>query len=405
VSGIVNEGIRGQMANASWIRRMFETGLELKQRLGAERVFDFSLGNPDVPPPPAAAEALRALAGRITQPLGVGYVPNAGIPSLRAGLARKLAAEQQTALEARHVLVTCGAAGALTAFFRAVLEPGDEVVCPAPYFVEYGAYCGHFGGVLKAVPSTPPSFQPDLAALEQALGPRARVLLVNSPNNPAGCVYSAATMRAIGELLARCNAGRARPIFLVADEPYRFLTYDGVTVPPVLPLSPFAVVVGSFSKSLSLAGERVGYLAVNPAMPEAQLLLDAVTMTNRTLGFVNAPVLGQALAEALLDSGVDLAVYDRRRRAMAGALAEAGIACPLPQGAFYFFPPAPGGDDHAFVQALLAQNILAVPGRGFGFPGYFRLTFCVDEAVIRRAAPGFKEAMRGKRFGSNGGPT
>ena len=397
MNGIVNDGIRSQMANASWIRRMFETGIELKQRLGADRVFDFSLGNPDVPPPAGVAEALRNLAAKATRPLGLGYVPNAGIPSFRAKLARKLAAEQQTELEAKHVLVTCGAAGALTAFFRAVLDPGDEVVCPAPYFVEYGAYCGHFGGVLRPVPATPPEFQPDLAGIEQAIGPRTRALLINSPNNPAGCIYGAATLRALGAMIARHNAGRERPIFLVADEPYRVLAYDGVTVPPVLPLLPFAVVVGSFSKSLSLAGERVGYLTVNPAMPGVQLLLDAVTMTNRTLGFVNAPVIGQALAEALLDTGVDLAIYDRRRRIMARVLSEAGIAFAQPQGAFYFFPAAPGGDDQAFVQELLAENILAVPGRGFGFPGYFRLTFCVDEDVIARAAQGFKDAAARQR--------
>ena len=392
MNGIVNDGIRHQMAHASWIRRMFETGLELKQRLGAERVFDFSLGNPDVPPPPAVADVLQALASRATRPLGLGYVPNAGIPSFRAKLAAKLAVEQQTELVAKHVLVTCGAAGALTSFFRAVLEPGDEVVCPAPYFVEYGAYCGHFGGVLKPVLATPPDFQLDLAGIDKAIGARTRVLLINSPNNPTGCVYSQATVQALGALLARHNAGRERPIFLVSDEPYRFLAYDGVNVPPVLPLSPFAVVVGSFSKSLSLAGERVGYLTVNPAMPGAQLLLDAVTMTSRTLGFVNAPVIGQALAEALLDSGVDLTIYDRRRHAMAKVLSEAGIAFALPQGAFYFFPEAPGGDDQAFVQELLTENVLAVPGRGFGFPGYFRLTFCVDEAVIVRAAQGFQDA-------------
>jgi len=394
MKGLVNAEICNQMANASWIRRMFETGIELKQRLGAARVFDFSLGNPDVPPPAAAADVLRALADTVVRPRGLGYVPNAGIPSFRAKLARKLAVEQQVALEARHVLVTCGAAGAITAFFRAVLEPGDEVVCPAPYFVEYGSYCGHFGGVLKPVPSLPPDFQPDLAGLEQAIGPRTRVLLINSPNNPTGCIYHAAMLRALGELLARHNAGRERPIFLVSDEPYRMLAYGGVTVPPVLPLSPFAVVVGSFSKSLSMPGERIGYLTVNPAMPEVQLLLDAVTMTNRTLGFVNAPVIGQALAEALLDTGVDLAIYDRRRHAMARVLTDAGITFALPQGGFYFFPAAPGGDDQAFVQELLTENILAVPGRGFGFPGYFRLTFCTDESVILRAAKGFQAVAR-----------
>ena len=230
---IINNTIRSQLANAAWIRRMFETGIELKQRLGADRVFDFSLGNPDVPPPPAVADVLRTLAVSATRPLGLGYVPNAGIPSFRKKLARKLAVEQHVELDAKHVLVTCGAAGAITSFFRAVLDPGDEIVCPAPYFVEYGSYCGNFGGVLKPVPSTPPDFQPDLAAIEQAITPRTRVLLINSPNNPTGCVYRAATLRALGALLARHNAGRERPIFLVSDEPYRFLAYDGVTVPPV----------------------------------------------------------------------------------------------------------------------------------------------------------------------------
>jgi aspartate aminotransferase len=199
-------------------------------------------------------------------------------------------------------------------------------------------------------------------------------------------------MRALGEVLARRNADRERPIFLVADEPYRALAYDGATVPPALPVSPFSVVIGSFSKSLSLAGERVGYVVANPAMPDVQLLVDALTLTNRTLGFVNAPVLGQQLVERLLDASVDVAVYDRRRQAMAAALRGAGIEFAMPRGAFYFFPKAPGGDDLRFVDLLLEENVLAVPGRGFGFPGHVRLAFCVDERVITRAAPSFARA-------------
>ncbi len=390
---VVNPQIRKQMQDASWIRRMFDAGLELKQRVGADHVFDFSLGNPDVPPPAAAAAVLRELAERAIRPMGLGYCPNAGLPSVRATLARKIAEEQQAPLEARHVLVSCGAAGGLVTFFRAVLEPGDEVVCSAPYFVEYGAYAGHFGGVLRTVPAKEPDFQLDLAALEAAIGPRTRAVLVNTPKNPAGCIYDAATMRAVGELVARKNQGRQRPVFLVSDEPYRTLAYDGATVPPVLPLSPFAIVIGSFSKSLSLAGERVGYVAISPEMPDGGVLMDAMTMTNRTLGFVNAPVLGQQLVERLIDSSVDVAVYDRRRHAMAAALRRAGIEFAMPKGAFYFFPRAPGGDDQRFVQLLLDENVLAVPGRGFGFPGHFRLTFCVDEKVIAGAAAGFKRAV------------
>jgi aspartate aminotransferase len=389
---VVTPQIRQQMQDASWIRRMFDAGLELKQRVGADRVFDFSLGNPDVPPPAAAGAVLRALAERAVKPTGLGYCPNAGLPSVRATLARKISAEQQAGVEARHVLLTCGAAGGLVTFFRAVLEPGDEVLCPAPYFVEYGAYAGHFGGVLRAVPAKAPDFALDVASLDEAIGPRTRAVVVNSPNNPAGCIYDAATLRALGEALARRNAGRERPIFLVSDEPYRALAYDGATVPPVLPVSPFSVVVGSFSKSLSLAGERVGYVAANPAMPDVQVLMDAMTMTNRTLGFVNAPVIGQQLVEQLIDSSVDVAIYDRRRQAMAAALRGAGIEFSMPRGAFYFFPKAPGGDDLRFVDLLLEENVLAVPGRGFGFPGHFRLTFCVDERVIERSAPSFERA-------------
>ena len=389
---VITPQIRQQMQDASWIRRMFDAGLELKQRVGADNVFDFSLGNPDVPPPAAAGAALRALADRAVQPMGLGYCPNAGLPQVRAVLARKISAEQQAPVEGRHLILTCGAAGGLVAFFRAVLEPGDEVLCPAPYFVEYGAYAGHFGGVLRTVPSRAPTFELDVAALDQAIGPRTRALVVNSPNNPTGCVYDAASLRALGEVLARRNAGRERPIFLVSDEPYRALAYDGATVPPVLPLSPFSVVVGSFSKSLSLAGERVGYVAASPAMPDVSLLVDAMTMTNRTLGFVNAPVIGQQLVGQLVDVSVDVAIYDRRRQAMAAVLRRAGIEFVLPRGAFFFFPKAPGGDDRRFVDLLLEENVLAVPGRGFGFPGHFRLAFCVDEKVIARAGPSFERA-------------
>ncbi|MDR2850344.1 MAG: pyridoxal phosphate-dependent aminotransferase [Verrucomicrobiota bacterium] len=391
---VIAKAVQDQMAGSSWIRKMFEKGIELKKQFGADRVFDFSLGNPDIPPPARAAEALRGLAERVAQPFGMGYCPNAGLPEFREALAAFLTAQQRAPVQPGHVVVTCGAAGALTSFFRAVLEPGDEVLCPAPYFVEYGSYCGHFGGVLKAVPSLPPGFQPDLAALEAAVTERTRVLLINSPNNPTGCVYSQATLDRLAALVNRVNAARTggRPLFLLSDEPYRFLAYDGAEVPPVLPLSPFALALGSFSKNLSMAGERVGYLAASPAMPDVGLLISAVTLTNRTLGFVNAPVLGQRLAMALLNEGVDVAVYARRRRLMADVLTAAGIRFAMPQGAFYFFPEAPGGDDQAFVQALLAQNVLAVPGAGFGFPGHFRLSFSVEEQVIERSAPGFKAA-------------
>ena len=389
---MISSAIQKQMEGASWIRSMFEKGIELKRQFGAENVFDFSLGNPDIPPPPKTGEMLTALAGQAAAPMAFGYCPNAGLPAFREAIAAMLARQQQLSVIPANVVITCGAAGALTSFFRAVIEPGDEVLSPSPCFVEYGAYCGHFGGVLRTVPSLLPSFQPDLAAMEAAVTDKTRVILINSPNNPTGCVYPQETLAKLGQLIERVNATRQRPLYLVSDEPYRFLAYDDVAVPPVLPVSPFTLVVGSFSKSLSLAGERIGYIAVNPAMPDAALLMNAVAMTSRTLGFVNAPVIGQRLAMGLLDEGVDLSIYARRRTAMAKVLTDAGITFSLPQGAFYFFPEAPGGDDLAFTDALLRHNVLAVPGRGFGLPGYFRLSFSVEDRVIEGSAAGFAAA-------------
>ena len=392
---IIAHSIADQLGNASWIRRMFEAGSELKQRYGADHVFDFSLGNPDLPPPPSARAALEQIAAQTVEARALGYISNAGLPQLREALAAKLAVEQETpGLKAEQVLISCGAAGALSAFFRAVLEPGDEVVCPSPYFVEYGSYCGHFGGVLVPVPARLPTFDLDVEAMLAAIGPRTRAILLNSPNNPTGCIYPAATLAKFAQALERLNAGRERPIFLLSDEPYRFLAYDHAAVAAMLPLSRFAVVVGSFSKSLSIAGERIGYLAIRPDMPDGGLLMQAVTLTTRTLGFVNAPIIGQRMALAMLNDGVDLAIYAERRDVMARVLTEAGIRFTLPRGAFYFFPEAPGGDDLAFVQRLLQENILAVPGRGFGCPGHFRLSFSVETDTIARSADGFRRAVQ-----------
>ena len=391
---LIAADIAEAMANASWIRRMFEAGNALRAERGAENVFDFSLGNPDVPPPAKTRDILHALADDAVRPCGLGYMPNAGLPEFRAALAAKLAAEQGVPLEGRHLVVTVGAAGALVAFFRAVLEAGDEVLVPAPYFVEYGFYCGHFGGKLRAVPMRGPEFALDPDALLAQCTGRTRAILLNSPNNPTGAVYSADALRRLAEALDRLNAARQRPIFLLSDEPYRVFAFDGAVVPPVLPLTPYAVVAGSFSKSLSLAGERIGYLSVNPALEGADTLLAALAMTNRTLGYVNAPILGQRLAMGLLDERVDLARYDARRRKMARVLADAGLRFAMPRGAFYFFPEAPGGDDVAFCRKLLEHGIIAVPGRGFGMPGHIRLCCAVDEAVIERSAPAFKAACR-----------
>ncbi len=386
--------VEGYLSRSSWIRRMFEAGIELKKKYGPENVYDFSLGNPDLAPPAAVAEGLRELADDACKPFAFGYMPNAGYPQVRARLAEVISGEQGTAVTADEVVVTCGAAGGINALFRAVLEPGDEVLCPAPYFVEYGFYAENHRGVLKAVPSKPLTFELDIKALAAAITERTRCVLVNSPNNPTGRIYTLDELASLADVLRQASARTGRPILLISDEPYRFLAYDGAEVPAIFPVYEHSVVVSSFSKNLALAGERVGYVAVNPAMPEAGKLVAGVILTNRILGFVNAPAVGQKLLAKALGHQVDASVYASRRDAMAEVLREAGFSFSMPQGAFYFFPRIPkGGDDTAFVNELMQEQILAVPGSGFGYPGYFRLAFCVDESTIRGAGPGFARAF------------
>ena len=397
----VTDKFRDAAGKASFIRKMFEKGLELKSRYGEDAVCDFSLGNPDVPPPEAARAVLHKIADDAVKPLGLGYCPNAGIPAVREAIAAHLSREQETAVSASDVIMTVGAASALVDFFRATIEEGDEVIVPSPYFVEYGNYCGHFGGVLKPVP-TKEDFTLDLSAIEAAITPKTRAVLVNSPNNPTGTIYSRSEIQALAAIVEKTNAERGeggRALFLLSDEPYRAFAYDGAEVPAMLPMTRYAVVLGSFSKTLSMAGERVGYLVVNPELTKEDggVLMSTLILVNRTLGYVNAPVVGQRLAAAICEETVDLGIYKRRRDLMAKVLSDAGIDFVMPRGAFYFFPKAPGGDDAKFVDALLAERILAVPGAGFGRAGYIRLSCSVDEKVIARSADGFKRAAEACR--------
>ena len=378
---LLAESVSGYLENASWIRRMFEAGGQLKARYGAENVYDFSLGNPDLPAPAAVGEGLRRFAEHAGEPFAFGYMPNAGFPWAREQLAAHLSKEQGVALEANDVLLTCGAAGGLNAFLRAVINPGEKMLTFAPYFVEYGFYVANHGGSLQAIMSKPGTFEPDLDALEEAIDEKTRVVLINSPHNPTGVVYSRKAVTSLCRLLENKSEQYGHPIWLIADEPYRFLTYDGVEVPSVLPLYQYAVVISSFSKNLSLPGERVGYVAVSPKLADRAKLMAGLTLTNRILGFVNPPVVGQHIMAAALGSQVDVEIYARRRQAMAEVLTDAGYSFQIP-----------GGDDVAFVNRLVEERVLAVPGSGFGCPGYFRLAFCVDETVIRNAAEGFARA-------------
>ncbi len=390
---LLSTQVSAYLERSSWIRKMFETGAELKAEHGADAVCDFSLGNPDLPPPPAMADAIRTLAKDASKPYAFGYMPNAGYPAARQALATKLSQEQGVDVSADDMVITCGAAGAINAFYRAVLEPGDEIITPAPFFVEYAFYAENHGGVLKPVPAKPLTFALDLEAMDAAITEKTRVVLINSPNNPTGAVYPKEQLESLVAMLTKHNKGRKRPIFLLSDEPYRFLAYDGLEVPSILPLYPYSVVCSSFSKNLSLAGERVGYCLLNPTMPGKDELMNGLVLTNRILGFVNAPAMGQKLMMLTIDSQVDTSIYAKRREAMARMLDNADVAYSMPGGAFYFFPQAPGGDDLAFCNALQEELILAVPGRGFGTPGYVRLAFCTGREVIERATDGFKRAV------------
>jgi aspartate aminotransferase len=392
---IVSSQISGYLEKSSWIRRMFEEGIQLKQKFGEDAVCDFSLGNPDVPPPALAGDALKELAETVSRPFSLGYMPNGGFMWAREELAAHLAKEQKAKVTGQHVILSCGAAGGINALFRAVLDPGDEVIAIAPFFVEYSFYVENHSGVLRAVKSKPDTFALDIAAIEAAITPKTRAVIVNSPNNPTGAIYNEDELKQLSAVLLDASKKRNRPIFLVSDEPYRFLAFDGAVVPPVLPLYPYGIVIGSFSKNLSLAGERLGYVAISPLMDDKamQMLGASIIMCNRILGFVNPPIVGQHIMKKTLQTMVDPNIYAARRNTMAKALKDAGYEFHMPQGAFYFFPKAPGGDDVAFVQKLLKERILGVPGSGFAGPGHFRLAFCTEEKIILRAAEGFKRAI------------
>jgi len=375
---------------SSWIRKMFEEGARMKAEHGAENVFDFSLGNPDVPPPKKFHKILGEIAGEIV-PGAHAYMPNGGYPHVRDALAAKLSEEQGVELGMGDVLKTCGAAGGLNVIMKSLLDPGDEVIILAPFFVEYHFYVDNHGGVTKVV-ATDDEFNIDLKAIEEALTEKTKIVLVNSPNNPTGQVYSEESLMALGEMLDRAGEKFCTTIYLVSDEPYRKIVFDGITVPSIMATTKNSIVVSSYSKDLSLPGERIGYIAVHPEIHGKESLLDAMTLANRILGFVNAPALMQRVVARLHDVSVDFSIYERRREIFCKVLDDAGFEYVKPKGAFYLFPKTPI-DDVDFCTLLQEEKILAVPGRGFGAPGYIRLAFCVDEKIIAAAAEPFKRAM------------
>jgi aspartate aminotransferase len=383
--------IEGFITQSSWIRRMFEEGIRLKQEFGAGNVYDFSLGNPNVEPPEEFRQALREVAAADI-PGKHAYMPNAGYPETRRAVADYLFREQGVAITAEQVVMTVGAGGALNVVFKTILDPGDEVLIPTPFFVEYRFYVDNGGGITVTVP-TREDFSLDLTAIEAAINKNTKAVLINSPNNPTGRVYDVASLEGLAAVMRRKSEDYGRAIYLVSDEPYRDIVYDGVQVPGVMKLYGHSILVFSYSKSLSLSGERIGYIAVHPECEDAADLMGGLVLCNRMLGFVNAPALMQRVIARLQGVNVDAGIYKRKRDLLCEGLASVGYEVSKPEGAFYLFQKTPIADDVAFVRALQEERILAVPGSGFGGPGFIRIAYCVDDATIKNAMAGFGRVL------------
>lgn len=394
----ISKKIETNLKNASWIRAMFEEGEKLRKIYGYDNVYDFTLGNPDVEPPAQFREALKKLANDPIPGMHR-YMSNAGYPETREAVARVLSEESGLNFNPLNIVMTVGAGGALNVVLKALLDPGDEVMILSPFFVEYKFYIDNHGGVPREV-STDENFQLDLQAIEEAITPKTKAIIMNTPNNPTGVVYSEDSLEALGKLLAKKEVELGTEIFVISDEPYAKISYDGVTVPCVFKYIKNAIVVTSHSKDLALPGERIGYLAVSPLVHDLPLVMEAMTFTNRTLGFVNAPALMQRLVTELQKEKVDIDEYQEKRDILYDALTGFGFKIVKPQGAFYLFPESPIPDDVAFVKAALKYNVLLVPGSGFGKPGYFRISYCIDKQIILNALPAFEKIA--EEFGLKG---
>jgi aspartate aminotransferase len=381
----ISRSLAEQIERSSWIRRMFEIGIQLRQEHGAENVFDFSLGNPEVEPPAVVLDALRQVVSEV-RPHAHGYMPNAGFPEVRAAIARSLVARTGLPFGAGDILMTSGAAGAINIVLKSVLDPGDEAIVLSPYFPEYCFYIENHGGRMVLV-DTDERFQPDIAAIERAITPRTKALILNSPNNPTGVIYSADVLRRLDRIIPDS-------MLVISDEPYRPLTFDGIAPPETFGLLRRAVVAWSWSKAMAIAGERIGYLAIPPHLPEAAELRNACTIANRILGYINASAIWQRVVARVPDATVDVSPYQEKRDLLCDALNAMGYDAPRPQGSFYVFPRTPLADDVAFIRLLQTEGILAVPGTGFGRSGYMRLSLTISKDGLLRSLPGFERALR-----------
>jgi aspartate aminotransferase len=381
--------IAAQISRSSWIRKMFEEGERLRQELGADNIYDFTLGNPDVEPPEAFQRELKELAHH-PLPGMHRYMNNAGYLETRAAVADKLSRDSGITVGAEHVIMTCGAGGALNVVLKTILNPGEEVIILAPFFVEYKFYIDNHGGVPVEVWTDRETFQLDIDAIEKAITAKTRAILICSPNNPTGVIYPQESLRQLGDVLKKIHKRNGHLIYVISDEPYARISYDGKQVPNIFPLVESSIIVTSHSKDLALPGERIGYLAANPRMDTVMQFMEGAVFSNRVLGFVNAPALMQRLVAKLQDESVDIAEYQEKRDLLVNELTKMGFSMVKPDGAFYLFPKSPLADDVEFVKQAQQEHILLVPGAGFGAPGFFRIAYCVDKAMIERSLPAWK---------------
>ncbi|MBC8418848.1 MAG: pyridoxal phosphate-dependent aminotransferase [Desulfobacterales bacterium] len=388
----VSQKIREAIGRSSWIRKMFEEGAKRKAEYGEDNVFDFSLGNPNLEPPPRVHQVLEDLV-RDPTPGQHAYMSNAGLVKTRRAVADYLNTYNRDRFSSEEIVMTVGAGGGLNVVLKTILNPGEEVIIPKPYFVEYNFYLDNHQGTPRLV-KTRPDFSLDFDAIEEAVTEKTRAVLINSPNNPTGKVYAEEELKELAGLLSHYSGKFGQPIYLISDEPYRKIVYDGIKVPTVFDAYNESFMVTSFSKDLSLPGERIGYAAAHPGISDKKMILAGMVLCNRVLGYVNAPALMQRAITRLLEDSVDISLYQQKRDRLCEGLASFGYEFKKPEGAFYLFPRTPLEDDVAFVAALQDENILTVPGSGFGGPGHFRIAYCVSDRVIEGALPGFEKVMK-----------
>lgn len=388
---MISEKMIPLVQNNSAIRMMFEEGKKLSAQFGEENVFDFSLGNPSVPAPKEVNQAIIDILNEEDSLFVHGYMSNAGYEDVRKAVADSLNRKFQTNFHPENILMTVGAASGLNVILKTLLNPGDQVITFAPYFVEYGAYVRNYDGELVVVSPDTKDFQPNLVEFEEKINEKTKAVIINTPNNPTGVIYSEETIKNIGAILLKKAAEFGTSIALISDEPYRELAYDGAVVPFVTKYYKNTVICYSFSKSLSLPGERIGYLVIPDEMEDSKEVIAAAAIANRVLGSVNAPSLMQRVIMRCIDAEVDVAAYDRNRNLLYSSLTEYGFECIKPQGAFYMFVKAPNGEEKEFCETAKQFHVLVVPGSSFACPGYVRIAYCVSYERIERSLPAFKK--------------